>query len=240
MKRDPRSALRAFTLIELMIVVGLIALALTIALPTMVSAVRAGADKQTENIVASYCSAAQVLAAREGKYACVHHQVGTGSFAGGCYIAIFLRDPTTGLFRLAPGFDIQRLPGGMCLGEVSTATVSGSAYIETAVSNPDQFTCFSVVFSPSGKVVTGVEGGNVKFDQNDPTFVADPNTQVWSWTVAGGAAGEAGASAMTLFEYAQYMARPTGTGTGTRVAYINENGAFLPVNVHTGQLYPRK
>ena len=229
----------AFTLIELLVVITMILLAMTIALPSMMSAFRSGADAQAVNIVSATCSAARVLAFKEGLYTCVHHQLATGpKSGGGGYLAICIRDPNTGLFRLAPGYDPQQLPGDMALGDVSSYTVDASGFKLVAGTDPGLLMCFSIVFSPVGKVVVQIEGQPAKFDQNDPAFrTNDANTQIWDINVANpGGAGKPGSSAMTVFHYGQYLAR----SAADRQTYLNQNGQFLPVNVHTGQLYPRK
>lgn len=228
----------AFTLIELTVVIAMILLILTIALPSLTHLFRSGADAQSANIVTAFFSAARTLAIREAQYTCVHNQLAApGTKAAGTgYLAICIRDPNTRLFRLATGFEPQILPGDMALGDVSATTVSGGNFI-AAAADPSVLLCFSIVFSPSGKVVAQIQGENVKFDSTDPAFsTTDANTRIWDWNIAGGGTGEPGSSAVTLFQYGQYLARPA----SARPGYLDQNGKFLPVNVHTGQLYPRK
>jgi prepilin-type N-terminal cleavage/methylation domain-containing protein len=260
MKNRPTTRTRSgFTLIELTIVISVIVLAMAISLPTLITSFRAGADKQSENILSSLCTAARVTAVRDGKYTLVHHQLSVATTVNDLttrhsYLAICTgtKGVNGTMFRLTPGFDPQRLPGDMCLGAVSRNTVSnsgtGASYnsnVINAVSggnpNPDPFTSFSIVFSPAGRVVTQIDGiEDVRFDITDPAFRnTDANTYLWDPAVANGNNAQ-GVSAVTLFSYGQYVARPSSGAGPTKFNYIDENGDFLPVNVYTGQLFLRK
>lgn len=243
----PPAPSRGFTLVELMIVVSLIILVLSIALPTMVGLFRAGADAQAANLTAAYLTGARGLAVRDATYAGVKVQIGAGPIAeGACYIAI-VQQRDGNAFGVADGYAPLRLPGGMCLGLVDDDTVNGSAFDSAAVANPDVFCSFTVLFSPSGKVVRLVDPttanptGNIVYRGNDALFnQQDPNdTWIWDINVANTTAGtgKPGATAMTLFDYGVYQAQ---ADDAAKAAYLNQNGQFLPVNVHTGQLFPRK
>ena len=114
---------------------------------------------------------------------------------------------------------------------------------------PDKFTCFNVIFSPSGRLVSLVDDSVIQFDSSDPVFSGDPNlTKLWDYNVANNNANGTndvryGVSAVTLFEYGQYLARQTGGGSTDpvyRTGYINVNGQFLPINYYTGQMFPRR
>jgi type II secretory pathway pseudopilin PulG len=250
-KNDPP----AFTLIELTVVISVIVLAMAISLPTMLSMFRAGADRQAENVFTAMCTAARTTAIRDGKYTCVTGQLGlsTSKVPGVFYLAIFSREPLSGSnnFRLAQGFEPQRLPGDMCLGAVSTGTISGGAgsgFSQSVVDEPNQFACFSVVFSPSGRVVSQIDGASkVQFDppSGSTNLIFSPDANYGMWDLGLANAPGAGVSAVTLFSYGQYIARGRGNGSGsndqtTRTGYLNINGQFLPINAYTGQMFPRR
>jgi len=236
----------AFTLIELMIVISAITLILSITLPSIVGMFGAGADAQAVNIVTAQLMAARSKAVCDATYAGVHVQLGNPDhgLGGQCWLAvveIVERQPNL-VFGKSEGYAPIRLPGDIALGELSTRSVSGSGYNQTGVANEDDFTTFTIVFSPSGKLVTQVEGQDIAFKTTDVLFSSDPNLGVWKLDVAnrntnGGSAGEPGATALTLFEYGKYVSR---SDAAAKRDYLEEAGQFLPVNVHTGQLFPRK
>ena len=94
------------------------------------------------------------------------------------------------------------------------------------------FTTLTVVFAPTGKVVKQVEGKKVKFDSTDGLF--DGPTRLWSHATA---SGHLGATAMTIFDIKKFT---FSDGLDYRRDYLNTSGMFLPVNLHTGRLLPRK
>ncbi|RKY25443.1 MAG: hypothetical protein DRP83_06200, partial [Planctomycetota bacterium] len=96
------------------------------------------------------------------------------------------------------------------------------------------FTTFTIVFSPSGQVVTRVAGGNVVFAPGG--LFTPAATAVWDLNTANAAASSTGATAITMFDYRELNLR----SAAERIIYLNESGQFLPINVYTGQLFPRE
>jgi type II secretory pathway pseudopilin PulG len=136
----------AFTLTELLVVIGLIVLALAIVLPSIIPLLASGSQSQGRSVISSLLGAAHGMAIERGSYAMVHFQMGTGWVPpgsnwrdvpdGNCWVAVLVYDrnkriedrndprygqpnPTYGKFIPAQGFAPRKLPGDMALGEVS-------------------------------------------------------------------------------------------------------------------------
>jgi len=233
----------AFSLVEMVITISLIVLVAAVALPSILGIFGAGADSQAYNLIAAQLRAARAHAIGTGRYAGVHVQMADPSakpdLAGAFYSAVVSYDPSLGAFVLADGFTPRRMPGGIAFGELSGKFVNTGGYVNLGDPNDlADFTAFTVVFSPSGSVVTMVEGERIlcNSDPNDPLFGLNASTRVWDAGVANnGGPGEPGVTAMTLFDYTAF----TAGDEADRIAFLNEHGRFLPVNVHTGLLFPR-
>jgi len=227
--RNQKSSI-GFTLIEMVAAVALVILIAGVALPSIVSLFKAGSDAQAYNLLAGQLTAARALAIAEGTYAGVHVQLADPTvntkLAGTCWSAVVIyRDDedVDKKFVLAEGFIPQRMPGNMAFGEPTN--------------NPtdlDDFTSLTVVFSPSGAVVTQVAGANIDFNDTDPLFDATDPRRLWDIGIAN---DEQGISALTMFDYVQLRAR---SGSAQWEAYLNEAGQLIPINVYTGQLFPRR
>lgn len=230
-----------FTLIELLVVCGIILLLAAIALPSVASIFGAGSDAQAYNLLAGQLAAARALAIREGRYAGVHVQLADPNaqedLEDVCFMAVVIRSPASGRFSNAVGYgyDPRRVPGlywfGQLTGETDFVDDSGDFEDMSSQSALDDFTTFTIVFSPSGAVVPNVEGGNVLFNSGDNVFTGDG--AIWDH---GEASGEAGTTAVTMFNSIDFR---TG-GADDRADYLNTHGQLIPINVHTGQLFERK
>jgi len=246
--RNPRSAI-AFTLVELLVVLAIIALIAGTVIPSVLGAFGAGADAQAYNVFSAQLGAARALAITTGAYAGVHVQQAdpdATDLNNAWYAAVMIYkdlDPTPGgvdmKFVLAEGFRPRRLPGSFVFGEISDRSMNGADYTLNSDSEVEDFTTFTVVFSPSGAVVRQVRGQDIVFDRNDPIFSGSTGKQLWDPDVANrpNGNGEPGAAAVVLFDYADFRDLPSGPD---RNAYLKQSGQLIPVNVYTGQLFPRK
>ena len=256
-----------FTLMELLTVIGIIAIAAAIAIPAISTIFTSGADAQAESKFASYLMAARAQAIQTANYVGVHVQPAdapnvNSDIEGRVYMAVVEYQDGTQSFQLAEGFRPVSVPGGYAFGEISSDFVYDSGenegdYKVSITGPPDaansvrDFTSFTIVFSPSGSIAKGVEAGgtslNIKMDAAHPLFAGAEGTQrLWDGTVANGnnGAGEPGASAVTLFHLDRLMTYDwDGDGNVPEDAdarkFLNENGQIMPINVYTGQLFRR-
>lgn len=238
-----------FTLMEMMIVIGLVGLVAALALPSIVALFNAGADAQAYNLMASQLAAARALAIEKGTYAGVHVQLADALLGSEflrpkldnvCFTALVLYNRQAERFRVYT--TPVRVPGSIAFGKISEETVSDSSYTDTvrpSTTKHNGFTTFTVIFSPTGSAIRLVDGQMIQFDTQDPAFRLEDDPQA-ALDIAGSSRlwqqpkVEPGVTAMTLFDVTEYV------GAEDPVAYVNENGQFLPVNFHTGQLFPRE
>jgi len=248
--RPGRGDRTGFTLVEMVVVIFLITLMAGVALPGIITLFSSGADSQAYNVLAAEITMARAMAIQYGMYAGVHVQLAdknaNPSLENACYAAVMFYDPTIGKFTTdagqgrESGVAPRRIPGAMAFGELrssgSPVFVTNNAatpYTNLASdSNLRDFTSFTIVFSPTGTVVRKVNNNNVVFDPNDPLFAG--SKRLWSWTDTGSGAGEPGATAVTMFDYTRLLS------SDDRSGFLNDSGQFIPVNVYTGQLFPRR
>ena len=225
---------KAFTLIELIVVIVLIMLIAATALPTISGLFNAGADEQAYNIISAQIGAARALAIVDGVYAGLHVQIADRlDMENTCFAAVVVDPDANGTFALAPGFNPQQMPGNIAFGELSNTFVDSSGEYQ-GLANLGDFTSFTIVFSPAGEVVNNVNGSNISF--NDPNLfksgtIGDTDPQLWNPL-----GNENGVSAITLFDYKTLKSL---SGATARENYLNENGQFMALNIYTGQFFYR-
>ena len=302
---------RAFTLIELVIVMSIIVLVAGIALPTIGTLLTSGGDAQAYNLLAGQLTIARALAVQKGTYVGVHVQMSDRlDSAGQCYSAVVELDRAGGTsdqnwtnsnrlddddktwtpdqwrgylviltggtgagpsayeiagntgtritifgswtvdttttyvilgFKLAEGYQPQRMPGSMAFGRITPPFLdfSQSPYVADELNNDTKlkaFTRFTILFSPGGQIAEDVEGCAVAFGWDTALFSATgstpqlDSTQLWERP-----APEPGVTTVAMFNYDELPSDGPG-----RAKYLNENGQFLPINTHTGRLFERK
>jgi len=255
-----RRAGRGFTLMEMVVVIGLVALMTSLALPSIIALYNSGADAQAYNLIAAQLTAARALAIERGTYAGVHVQLAdAGKTLGSrellrpdeenvCYSAMVLYNPRRRHFNIYS--QPRRVPGSIAFGKLTDETVdAGSGTYKGRAGTKEVFTTFTVVFSPRGSAVKSVEGRPVQFDDHDRVFSdegVDPNDllitgsqRLWHMdpnTTTSYCQNQYAVTALTLFDMGEYL----GVRGGKRTKYLNENAQFLPLNVHTGQLLSRE
>jgi hypothetical protein len=139
------------------------------------------------------------------------------------------------VFKRWSTFVPQELPGATALGQLTAEYIDANTdkYKDIGTDNQlRQFCAFSVIFAPSGSVATKVQGNNIMFDANDLMFKQGDERQLWDHSVAN---NKRGITAFTMFDYIKVQK----LDKADREEYLLQNGQFLPVNMHTGQLFDR-
>jgi len=246
---DAAARRRGFTLLEMMVVIAMIGIAVGLALPSVMGLFNAGADAQAYNLLAAQLTTARAMAIRNHTYGGVHVQLADGKdnsgnllrpdLAEACFSAIVLYDRKMQRFQVQG--QPQRVPGSYAFGQVSGDTVSSGNQWSGGAGTAATLTTFTVVFAPSGSATKMVEGKPVVFDANDPLFYNSTaytvagNTKLWQLPHnTAGTDAKYGVLAVTMFDYTEYL-----TSTN-KTEYLNDRGQFLPLNAHTGQLFPRE
>jgi len=245
-RRPTSSALQAFTLVEMIVVVCMVVLIASVSLPGIVGLFEAGADSQAYNLLSAQLMAARALAMERNTYAGIHIQRADGSNPRAdlpntsiCYLAAVMLDPLQPfgqMFVSAPGFIPRRVPGHMGFGDVSklgtSTTYSGTGALDQAPQYG--FTRMTIVFAPGGSLATKVNGVKaVGIKVGDPLIALDPNTALWA---PPNPATEAPSRAVVMFDLVEFDTR----SGADKDAYLNERGQIIPINAYTGVLFPRK
>jgi len=245
---------------EMVVVIGLVALMASLALPSIIALYKAGADRQAYNLIAAQLTAARALAIEKSTFAGVHVQLADARSTGGggllrpgeeniCYSAIVLYNPWMRRFNIYG--QARRVPGSIAFGKLTEETVSsGTGTYKSGAGSKEAFTTFTVVFSPRGSAVKSVYGERVEFNPGHPIFSDDAvdanamfvtgSRRLWYMdpnTVNSYCQNQYAVTALTLFDIGDYLGA---TSSGKRIKYLNENAQFLPLNVHTGQLFSRE
>lgn len=130
-----------FTLLEMMVVIALVALMASMALPSVIALFNSGADAQAYNLISAQFTAARARAVVSNTYAGVHMQMadalnGTSDplrspddllrpeLDGVCFSGLIVYDSERRWFDLMPGMAPQRIPGNVSFGYASEA-ISG-------------------------------------------------------------------------------------------------------------------
>ncbi len=247
MRRRRKTTRDAFTMVEMTVVLGVIILAAGIALPSINALLSAGADKQSYNLISAQIRAARTLAMRNGTYAAVHIQMADGSrnpeLEGVCFTALVELDSLESShanFDLVAGKSPQRVPGDVAFGDLTNEKdqIFSGGSGEFSYSSPKSFTTMTIVFSPNGRLVRSVQGREIRLLPTSALVTSSGDrTRLWTTNrTSPGAAGtqdsEHGTAAICLFNYKEF------DSSNNKSTYINRNAILLPINIHTGQLFP--
>lgn len=264
MNTKPDNLMRAtpgFTLAELLVVVGVIALILTIIAPSIHGLFTAGADAQATGELSAYLGAARAMAVETQSYVLVHFQSDVDSTTPPpenprCWAAIMLGVPAAGggiMFVQAPGFLPKQFPGEMGFGQlddnvIDTATSQIKLDAVNTRNKFNNFTTFNIIFGPDGSPTTLVNGKVPVLDQinalantltsttpNTLVFCGAPKQKIWAADPAiPGVINEEGTKALCVFDYRKALV----TADDKRAAFLTSRLYLLCLNQYTGQLIP--
>ncbi len=278
---------RGFTLVEMLVVLGMIVFVASMAMPSIAKTIQSNAGAQSHNMMSGMIKSARTVAFRDGIYTAVHQQIADRHGAGNrtlvdvSFVGVLeakgytIPGVSTGWAGLSVGQSPKRVPGTMVFGEVRKAgtggaggpgTYEGDEYLAAGVGGgsgdvdegsdnqkaTNDFTTFSVVFTPSGGLTHKPNQQDIFFDylpSLDPMAPYDPLTKLfgaedrqWDGEVANANTngdtelGEPGATVLTMFDYAMFS-RLRGDA---RVTYLNQNAQLLPINALLGMLLERR
>lgn len=190
---------RGFTLLEMMVVIGLVSLMASMALPSVIALFNAGADAQAYNLISAQLTAARARAVVGSTYRGIHVQLADAPYiemdsaqyptllrpelAGVCFSGMLGYDPNTRTFDLvaAPlrvpgtvvfGYASQAIAGSNNIGglEATLADNSSNDPFTGAAGTLRKFTTFSVIFNPVGAVTRFADGGPIKINPQSKAF----------------------------------------------------------------------
>ena len=225
----------AFTLIELMAVISIIALVSAMVLPTAARLFSASADEQARSVLGAMLSGNRAAAIENSCYTAVHVQMGKDGHCWAVAMTGKRQGPMT-VFAAMEGAVPKRMPGGIAFGGLAESfmedtdgdgTVDG--YKALSDTDLENFTNFTVVFAPDGTAVTNVRGVPIGLENNQKLFFAlESETAIWAKCPP----FKFGVRAVTYFPYAQLKVR----SADERAAYLNENAQFICLSYLTGRL----
>ncbi len=239
--RTTRDVTRAaFTLVELLVVITVISLLMVMVLPSIAGLFRSGSQSQARNMADANLRSTRSMAVQRRRYTALHFQRGLD---GGYWMAPLEEQDGSGqkVFDMADGAEATKLPGTMGGGEVSAKFVAGDNYIAMSDTAVSDFTTFTVIFDPNGRLVTEVDGNDLKFDSGSLLLEANPaawtqrRKSIWERSVA--LKSEDGVRAFGLFDKAEFDLI---TEDDVRRVFLSNSARFLPINPYVGGLVRTK
>jgi len=226
-----------FTLIEMMAVIGIIGLLAALVLPTAAKLFSASAEEQARQILSATLTGARAKAIEQAEYWIVHVQVGKDGSTWVCSMAG--RDEGLGRGLEFGGEGLlwpRRIPRHIAFGGIAERflVAAGDDYKPNLTdAELEDFTSFSIGFSPEGQVITGIGPIPFALDRISPVF-GWTKQAIWENPPR----VEYGVRAVTYFPYPKVKALPAlgGPDEITRTMYLNDNAQFLALNPLTGRV----
>ena len=225
----------AFTLIELMVVISIIALTAALVLPTVARIFSASADEQARSVLGAMLAGVRATAIENACYTAVHVQMGKD---GRCWAAALIGEGQGAdtVLVLMEGSAPRQMPGSMAFGEISGDFVETQGGNDPDLYRPlsddelEDFTSFTVAFGPEGAAVRQIGGAELTLENNQNLFDDDPLAEEAVWETCPDP--EFGVRAVTYFPYAELKVRDA----DQRATYLDENGQFICLSCLTGRL----
>lgn len=242
MTKQSQSQVLAFTLIEMMVVIAIIALLAAIVLPTAARLFTASSGEQARAMLTASLTGARAKAIEEAEYRIVHVQVGKEGHTWVCSMAG--RDEGLGRGMEFGGEGLvwpRRIPGRVAFGGIDKRflVADGDNYkLNLTDEELEDFTTFSVGFSPDGTVITNINGEGFALDGISPVF-GWTEQAIWKDCPQ----PEYGVRAVTYFSYPDLKTLPplpTQPNEITRTDYLDDNAQFLALSPLTGRVMDAK
>ena len=248
------TAAQGFSLVELLVVVGIIILVLALAGPAFNKIMQGTNVKQGQNMVTAYLASARALALqRRCSTAVVFFEDTPNNYGGQTAVAVayaVLVDTTNSnvsYFAPAPGRITEYLPTGVKVATIvgNTGNLNTEAIYVNGVKQ-SAATCRAVVFDASGRMV--VRDGLGLYTVSTPGYASNPVTVLgstyWNFTatVAGGSitSDVYSSPAVIIYDGAEFQnwinsqgSAPTNTQIST---WLQAHTDVLAVNAYTGNV----
>ncbi len=242
--RMHRKSNLGFTLIEILVVLGVIAILVGITLPGIIDIFSSGSEGQAYSVTNSLLRTARAYAIENSVYTAVHFQPADRdleefSDRWSTFASIMAWNEEDGYFQMPAGFEPVAIPGGMAVGAVDDRFFNSDGSIKN-ITQPEKLVTATVIFSPEGKVVrwAPTSNGHAKFDLADGAlFDKDDDLRIWDNDNSTWNMHTLGVTAVTFFPLQEYMSL---TNTSSRTYFLQDKAAFTGINLYTGQLFPRK
>jgi Tfp pilus assembly protein FimT len=140
-----------FTLIELVVVMGIIVLVLALALPAFNKLMQGNNIKQATNMATAYITSGRAAALQQKRsVAVVFYEESAGQTAVvlAREVAVDATNGNVSYFEILPGRYAEYLPAG-----VKVATLNGAGTLQTEAVGATAAGCRAIVFDPNGQVV---------------------------------------------------------------------------------------
>ena len=162
----PRQTKAAFTITELLVVIGIMVILITLVTPAFTKMFRSHRQAAASNLINSALTYAKAHAAATQQYAGLRFQFDRdGPLNGRQYIVLIEKAAITSQYEYRPVADRKPTPIpkgiGILSGELDSPSIVPNDYLDDSDENPyclKGATTFTIIFSPTGQMVSrGVE-----------------------------------------------------------------------------------